>query len=71
MNAAVRQTGGTVRRVDERRNDLADVISDFRTSYVLRFTPQAPRPGWHELKITVRREGRFDVRARKGYEITH
>ena len=42
-------------------------IDDFRTSYVLRYTPQGvKRPGWHELSVRVT-TGNYEVRARKGY----
>jgi len=42
-------------------------IDDFRTSYVLRYTPTGvTRAGWHELDVKVT-SGTYDVRARKGY----
>jgi hypothetical protein len=66
--AAVDRTGGTFRpatSVDAFRS----ILDDFRTSYVLRFTPSGVAPlGWHELKVRVTRSGSFTVRARKGYE---
>ena len=43
-------------------------IDDFRSSYVIRFTPERPAPGWHVLSVRVTRPGaRYTVRARKGY----
>jgi VWFA-related protein len=45
------------------------VLDDFRTTYVLRYTPQGvTRGGWHELKVTVPKHTNYEVRARKGYE---
>jgi Ca-activated chloride channel family protein len=46
---------------------LRAAIEEFRTRYVLRYTPSGVnRAGWHDLKVTVR--GRdYDVRHRRGY----
>jgi len=66
--AAVERTGGTFRPATS-ADAFRSILDDFRTSYVLRFTPSgvAP-PGWHELKVRVTRPGSFTVRSRKGYE---
>ena len=43
-------------------------IQDFRSSYVLRYTPEGVAPAeWHEIKVKVLKSGRHTVRARKGY----
>lgn len=43
------------------------VLEDFRTSYVLTFTPQGVKAeGWHDITVRVK-SGRYTVRARKGY----
>lgn len=44
-------------------------LTDFRTSYVLRYALQGvPRPGWHELAVRVPKGGgRYQIRARNGY----
>jgi hypothetical protein len=48
---------------------LASTIRDFRTSYVLQYTPRGvPLQGWHELLVEVKPPGSFTIRARKGYE---
>jgi Ca-activated chloride channel family protein len=44
------------------------VFDDFRTSYVLRYTPTGVRPdGWHELKVEVPKAPKATIRARRGY----
>ena len=43
------------------------VLADFRSSYVLYFTPQGvDRSGSHSLDVRVKQEG-TEVRARRGY----
>jgi len=65
------QTGGlTV--VLQRDQDLGDAfvraIEQFRTSYVLRYTATGvKREGWHDLTVSVKRSGTYEVRARRGY----
>jgi VWFA-related protein len=45
-------------------------FEDFRSSYVLRYTPQGvSAAGWHEIKVRVRGGGAYTVRARPGYGI--
>ena len=43
------------------------VINEFRQTYVLRFTPEGDRAGWHQLKVTVPKSPRLTIRARGGY----
>lgn len=67
--AAAHATGGAVHRTNQPAATLLSTIRDFRTSYVLRYTPRGvPLPGWHELRVQVNRPGSFTVRARQGYE---
>ena len=48
---------------------LGDAITEFRTRYLLRYTPMGvPRDGWHEVRVRVT-SGGLDVRHRRGYEI--
>lgn len=69
VDAAVRRTGGTIHLAKQAPNALADIIAEFRSSYILRYTPRGVAPaGWHELGVKVTRPGSFKVRARKGYE---
>ena len=44
------------------------LLEDFRATYVLQYVPHGVAPeGWHEVEITLKRRGKYDVRARKGY----
>jgi VWFA-related protein len=69
LDQSVQRTGGTLQRTQNAAEALAQILADFRSSYVLRYTPrQVPAPGWHEVKVSVKRPGSLSVRARKGYE---
>jgi VWFA-related protein len=64
------ETGGQVVPM-QARDDLGPtfrrVLSEFRSSYVLHFTPRGVRQGGvHDLDVRVSRSG-VDVRARRGY----
>lgn len=44
------------------------VFEDFRTSYVLHYTPAGvDRAGWHEIQVEVPRAPSATIRARRGY----
>jgi hypothetical protein len=44
-------------------------LERFRAGYLLQYVPKGVAPeGWHEVSITVKKRGRFDVQARKGYQ---
>ena len=44
------------------------VFDDFRRSYLVRYTPTGVEPrGWHDLGVSVKRPGKYNVRARRGY----
>ncbi|MEZ5316615.1 MAG: VWA domain-containing protein [Vicinamibacterales bacterium] len=71
LRDAAEVTGGRLRTVAP-ATSLADAfktaLDEFRTSYVLWFTPEGVAPtGWHTLEVKVR-QGRHDVRARTGYQ---
>lgn len=69
LGSVVRRTGGTLQRSDKAPKAMAEIIADFRSSYVLRYSPRGVSPaGWHELGVKVTRPGSFKLRARKGYE---
>jgi hypothetical protein len=54
--------GGSLVRMFEQ------VFDDFRTSYMLRYTPAGVKPdGWHDLKVEVPSQPRATIRARRGY----
>lgn len=45
------------------------VLEDFRTTYVLRYSPRGvTQNGWHEIAVTVPGRRDVTVRARRGYE---
>lgn len=64
-------TGGEVTtfRVDNSiPSTFRDILDRFRTSYVLRYTPQGvPREGWHAVTVRVDK-GNYEIRARKGWQ---
>jgi hypothetical protein len=67
--AAAERTGGTYRPVSAGTDSFKTILDDFRTSYVLRYTPRGVNPkGWHDLKVRAVGRGSLDIRARKGYE---
>jgi VWFA-related protein len=69
LGDVVRRSGGTLQRSEKAPEALAEIIADFRSSYVLRYSPRGVAPaGWHELGVKITRPGSFKVRARKGYE---
>jgi VWFA-related protein len=69
LNTVVRRTGGRLQRTGRAPEALAEILADFRSSYVLRYSPRGVAPsGWHELGVKMTRPGSFKIRARKGYE---
>jgi VWFA-related protein len=69
LDDAVRATGGSLHHVSTGADAFQRILDDFRSSYVLRYTPRGvDRGGWHEIGVKVTRSGSFTVRARKGYE---
>jgi len=48
--------------------EMREVLADYRTRYVLRFVPAGVSPdGWHSLTVTVPRQPRARIEARRGY----
>jgi len=44
------------------------VLDDFRATYVLQYVVKGVDPsGWHDVEVTVKKHGKYDIRARKGY----
>jgi hypothetical protein len=69
LGAAVQQTGGTILKPSDFERTLRQIVSDFRGSYLLRYTPLGVAlPGWHDLTVNIRRPGDYRIRARRGYE---
>jgi hypothetical protein len=69
IEAAVEQTGGTILQPADFERTLGQIVSDFRASYLLRYTPlRVALPGWHDLTVNIRRPGDYTIRSRRGYE---
>ena len=48
--------------------DIQRIIDRLRTSYILRYQPMGiATPGWHKIEVRLKRPGKFDIQARKGY----
>jgi VWFA-related protein len=73
INDLAARTGGQIYWVDFAAPvgpAFKQAVSDFRTSYVLRYIPTGVSgDGWHEITVRVKK-GNYDVRARKGYSGT-
>lgn len=62
-------TGGRVfsaSSADDLGRLFTSALDEMRARYLITFAPRAPAPGWHELKVSVRRRG-IDARTRAGY----
>ena len=44
------------------------LLDDFRSTYVLQYVAQGvDSNGWHDVQVSVKKRGKYDIRARKGY----
>jgi VWFA-related protein len=68
----VAPTGGQVvalNRGDSVSKLFGASLERFRAGYVLQYVPKGvTAEGWHDVTISVRKRGRFDIQARKGYQ---
>ena len=70
LRAVALNTGGEV--IELKKKDglslaFLTALENFRTSYVLRYSPTGVEPtGWHDVAVSVRSRG-YTVRARRGY----
>ena len=66
-------TGGRLYQVEPGANVekmLEPALQEFRSRYLLRYVPSGvARPGWHDIVVTVP-SGSFEVRHRRGYEVS-
>jgi tetratricopeptide (TPR) repeat protein len=65
-----RTTGGSIISSlgGSKYDDLSRIIVRLRQSYLLQYQPTGVSPGgWHQIEVRVLRQGRFDIRARRGY----
>jgi VWFA-related protein len=71
LKAVTSTSGGQVVELkgdDQLSGAFLQTLDEFRTSYLLRYTPAGvPRPGWHEVRVTVPSRPRLQIRARQGY----
>ena len=71
LKRAAESTGGRLREVNPKASLLEEfrtALAEFRTSYLLWYTPKDVAPtGWHTLDVQVKK-GRYEVRARRGYD---
>lgn len=70
LRQVARATGGDLLRVSAPRElsgTFARILGDFKTRYLLSFTPRGvPAKGWHPLQVRVKNRN-VTVRARPGY----
>jgi VWFA-related protein len=75
LDAAAQATRGDLHQsgaltVPSLASTFTKAFEDFRSGYVLRYTPRgATRQGWHALSVTVPRFRNYTVRARTGYGV--
>jgi len=71
LQDAARRTGGELHLAGplgpEAMRAVNAAIDDFRSSYVLRYSPLTTSPGWHALDVRLKTSGNFTIRARQGY----
>jgi hypothetical protein len=71
LNDVTATSGGQVvvlNRDEELSATFLAALEEFRTSYLLRYTPTGvSRSGWHAVKVTVNGRSNNAVRARQGY----
>lgn len=71
LKRAAESTGGRLREVNPKAallEEFRTALAEFRTSYVLWYTPQGVAPtGWHTIDVRVK-TGRYEIRARRGYD---
>lgn len=67
---AARRTGGralVARSPEDVGEAFERVLREFNGRYVLSFSPRAPTPGWHALRVSVVGSSRHAITARRGY----
>ena len=75
VKAGVEATGGAWHQaaglsVPSLTGTFKATFDDFRSSYMLRYTPQGvTRSGWHTINVTVPGRRALDVNARRGYGV--
>ena len=71
VGRAATQSGGAIHHAvfgDPTVKTFATILSDFRQSYVLRYSPTGvTRPGWHSVRVTTPAYHDANITARTGY----
>jgi VWFA-related protein len=68
VTRATEATGGTAYLAGDIVGAFRDILKDFRSSYVLRYTLEGvPRAGWHDILVKVPSCPPCTIRARRGY----
>jgi VWFA-related protein len=71
IGKAAEQTGGGLHRSrfgDPAVRTFAQILDEFRRSYVLRYSPRAVNArGWHRVRVEVPAQPTYAIKARSGY----
>jgi VWFA-related protein len=71
LDKAAGTTGGQLQEIIGEAHvprGLQIAIDDMHASYIVYYRPKSvAKPGWHDIKIKLKRPGDFSIRARKGY----
>jgi len=68
VTAAAEATGGKAYFTGDIAGAFRDVLKEFRSSYMLRYTLEGvPAAGWHDIVVKVRSCPTCTIRARRGY----
>jgi len=71
LSELVAPTAGQVLTLEENESIsrvFKTMLDDFRATYVLQYVPHGIAPeGWHEVDVAVKKRGKYDIRARRGY----
>ena len=72
LREVVERTGGGyygIPSTGDSADHLREAIQEFRSRYLLSYAPAGVSTGgWHDIKVRVRKPGRYTVVARKGYQ---
>jgi VWFA-related protein len=71
MTASAERTGGAKHRSrfgDPAVSTFAQILDDFRRSYILRYYPEGVKPaGWHRVRVEVPGQPGYTINSRSGY----
>jgi len=71
MDSSAERTGGAKHKSrfgDPAVQTFAQILDEFRRSYVLRYTPQGVKPGgWHPVRVEVPGQTGLTIKSRSGY----